>query len=379
MVLRATDIASSDGRFVVEDPLLGTALRPHAAGWAKGENRVWVRINSDGMRDREHSLVAPSGTVRVAVLGDSYMQATNVPLEKTFAAFLERGLDACLQRSARRAEVLNFGVSGYGTAQELLTYRHKAMKYRPDVVLLAVYTSNDIFNNHRDLTESPASGTPYFVLRGSELILEPPGAATYPWYQRWRIAVTDRVLTARTLYQAYADVRHGLGAGPQQDVEATARIGELGLDEIYRPPVNGRIEEAWRVTEALLLTLAREVAAQGAELWIVTLTNAEQVHPDPHERAAYAAKLGLSTLLYPDHRIRDFAAGHGIPVITLAEPLADYAITHQVFLNGGYTDDYPPGTGHWNETANQLGARLVGERMCRDSGRIALSYPPETS
>lgn len=359
--------------FYVSDPDRGYALRPRQRGWVNLENRVWMSINSDGMRDREHAIAHPPQTIRIAVLGDSYMQGLNLPFERSFVSLLESAVTACLP-TGWEAESLNFGVSGYGTAQELLTYRHHASKYRPDIVLLAIYTGNDIFNNHRSLSESSVDGTPYFVLDGDELVLDAlDERASYPWYQHWRIALTDRSLLASVMYAGWGALREHLG---ESRAEAMSHAGpdEPDAGAIYRPPATEPIAEAWRVTEALLLALSREVAAQGAELWLVTLSNAEQVHPDPAVRADDAARLGVATLFYPDHRIRDFATGHGIPVVTLAESLAEYAATHRAFLNGGYNALFPPGSGHWNETANQLAASIVSGRVCRDSSKIALLY-----
>jgi hypothetical protein len=47
-----------------EDGELGDRLRPGAEGWTHGEGGAYVRINSDGMRDREHSIAKPPGTMR---------------------------------------------------------------------------------------------------------------------------------------------------------------------------------------------------------------------------------------------------------------------------------------------------------------------------
>ena len=77
------------------------------------------------------------------------MQGLNVPLEKTFSSFLQDRLARCLERTGRKAETINFGVSGYGTAQELLTFRYDAAKYNPAVVVMAFYTNNDVYNNSR--------------------------------------------------------------------------------------------------------------------------------------------------------------------------------------------------------------------------------------
>ena len=47
----------------------------------------------------------------------------------------------------KRVEVLNFGCDGYGTAQEFILLRDRVWRYAPDVVVLAVFTGNDIRNN----------------------------------------------------------------------------------------------------------------------------------------------------------------------------------------------------------------------------------------
>src|SRR2546428_7151353 len=67
---------------------------------------------------------------------------------------------------------MNFGVPGFGTAQELLTFRHRALPYHPDAVILAFFTYNDVQNNHRALNPVDASKSPYFVLRGDQLVLD---------------------------------------------------------------------------------------------------------------------------------------------------------------------------------------------------------------
>ena len=52
--------------------------------------------------------------------GDSFAEALQVPMEDTFWAILEREIKECTAVAGREPEV-NFGVSGYGTAQELIT------------------------------------------------------------------------------------------------------------------------------------------------------------------------------------------------------------------------------------------------------------------
>src|SRR2546421_5635998 len=83
---------------------------------------------------------------------------------------MERRLGECPALAGRRVEVINFGVSGYGTAQELLTLREKAWDYSPDVVLLAVTTNNDVLDNSRALKMT--NEIPYFALDGERLVAD---------------------------------------------------------------------------------------------------------------------------------------------------------------------------------------------------------------
>src|ERR1043166_6105283 len=163
-------VGYSSANFYRRDNVVGTTLRPRAEGWWTREGSDYVRINSDGLRDIEHSITKPANTLRIAVLGDSYAEALQLPMQKAFWAVMESKLRACSRIANQNVEVINFGVSGYGTAQELLTLRQRVWKYDPDLVLLAVTTGNDVSDNSRLLKRDSAS--PYFVLSDGKLILD---------------------------------------------------------------------------------------------------------------------------------------------------------------------------------------------------------------
>ena len=74
-------------------------------------------------------------------------------LEQIFASLLE-------SRSGHY-EIVNLGVEGYGTDQELLLLEHEGLAYSPDVVVLNFCIDNDSINNglaydqHRDRLPKP--------------------------------------------------------------------------------------------------------------------------------------------------------------------------------------------------------------------------------
>ncbi|MFI5314812.1 MAG: SGNH/GDSL hydrolase family protein [Myxococcota bacterium] len=106
---------------------------------------VWFRINAQGMRaDRDYPRQKPAGLQRIASLGDSFTVGYEVEGDQTFSSVLERQLRA----AGRSVEVLNAGVSGFGTAEELLYLERDLFDYSPDVVLVSFY-QNDLVDDVR--------------------------------------------------------------------------------------------------------------------------------------------------------------------------------------------------------------------------------------
>ena len=348
--LRLTGYSSPD--LGIPDRDTGWALRPGTKALIRRENKqgVYVRINSDGLRDREHSIPKPASTFRIAVLGDSLCEATEVPLEKTFWRILEHELSTCAILRGRQVEVVNFGVAGFSTAQELITLRTKVWKYQPDIVLL-VFTNSDVSENFRPLSGQPLA--PYYVEEQGGLVLDDSFRALIR-YERLRNA---RALVAQHLRAAQ------LATHLLQRWRAHPPSPAPDLNKLYLESSDPDWQAAWRVTEALLREIHRETSEHGAQLWITTTSNDIQVHPDARLREAFARALGLPDLSYPDRRIQSLCSREGIPVITPAEELTRYAEHNHVYLHG-----FAPalGHGHWNENGHRVAGELIAGRFCRD-------------
>ncbi|HEX4210023.1 MAG TPA: hypothetical protein VHY56_06500, partial [Candidatus Binataceae bacterium] len=67
-------------------------------------------------------------------------------------------------------------------------------------------------------------------------------------------------------------------------------------------------------------------------------------------------------LFYPDRRIAALGQRDGFAVLTLAEPLAQYAEQHHAFLHG--FDNTPKGFGHWNAVGHAQAGRLITQKLC---------------
>lgn len=131
----------ADRKFWVYDDLLGWSHKANEEGtYNHPDFSVSVSNNPDGQRDLEYTVERIQGKNRMLVLGDSMGWGFGVELEERFSEVLESKYPDW--------EVINASVSGYGTDQELLYYKHRGSKYQPDVVLV-LFHPNDVENVNR--------------------------------------------------------------------------------------------------------------------------------------------------------------------------------------------------------------------------------------
>lgn len=158
-LLFPTEDIETFGQF---DPLLGWSLKPAVeAPHFSGEYNVIVKQNSHGMRDKEYKKKKSRDKYRIAVTGDSFVWGYGVNNDEIFTEVLEKKLGSGF-------EILNFGVSGYGTDQELLQFKSKILEFEPDMLIVSFY-NNDIEN----IISSRQYGysKPLFILENGSLRL----------------------------------------------------------------------------------------------------------------------------------------------------------------------------------------------------------------
>ena len=104
-----------------------------------GSHKFHVKNNSDGFRDIEHGKKKKK---RIAFVGDSYVWGYDVEQNERFTDKLRNMLPSW--------DIINMGISGYGTDQELLLLEKWYDHYQPDVVFL-VFCNNDWKDNITNL------------------------------------------------------------------------------------------------------------------------------------------------------------------------------------------------------------------------------------
>jgi len=128
-----------------------------------------VRTNSIGMRsDRDYPLKRPEGRQRIVLLGDSYTAGWTVKVSDRFSDLLEH--------SYPNLDVMNFGLPGSGTAQQLLVYETFAKPFESDAYIFAPFWNNILRNSEgrwlwRAGLRAAWISKPYFTLEDEGLVL----------------------------------------------------------------------------------------------------------------------------------------------------------------------------------------------------------------
>lgn len=125
------------------DPVVGFEHMQNKRITWRTEGFAQSYLNEDGMREPGLTVDKPANTYRIAFLGDSMVEAYQVPIEQTFGEVAAKSIGNI---DGKKLQVLNFGTSGYSTAQEYLQLKRRVMKYQPDLVVLC-YNSRDLFEN----------------------------------------------------------------------------------------------------------------------------------------------------------------------------------------------------------------------------------------
>lgn len=127
------DQAHVSRRHNAPDPELGFVRRPYTrwTGRVRGSGRV-VRYATDRFGFRNATDLERADVV---LLGDSYTEAAQVPLEVTFGQRLARD---------RGATVANLGRGAYGPQQELVVLRRHGLALHPRVVIWQLFEGNDL-------------------------------------------------------------------------------------------------------------------------------------------------------------------------------------------------------------------------------------------
>ena len=275
-------------------PVLGWVHEPNQSAQTVGG---WpVHINSAGLRGREYAPAKPDGTVRILLVGDSVTFGYGVADDVTLAVQLEQ----LLARECGRVEVINGGVNGYNTEQEVEFVRRIGLRYQPDLVVVG-FNPNDIITAEESRT---FLDTPFL----KELMLR---SALYQF-----LAPRVRAVLFRRAGRAQSTALDQLFAGDPTIAPRLERVREalvdlhtLGVQRSFQPivavfpfeaQVYGPAPEHWpppmfqeleRMYRMPVVDLLPALKAAAADKNAVLFLDEPTRHPNPRGLAVAAAEL----------------------------------------------------------------------------------------
>ncbi len=301
--------------FAEPDRRLGWRNRPGASGpYGGNEFETWVTINADGQRGPSHPLGRTPGVHRIAVLGDSQAWGDGVGDDETFAALLDR-------ESGGAVEVLDFACPGYGTDQELLLFDEEAVRWRPDVVVVAAFVGNDPKDN---LSEGNWQYPKPFFEFGPDDALRLRGVPIEPRpLVQGTIAVYRAIMRRSALVNAIAEATNGTAPPPGARLPEHPTI----YNSMYAAEPDAAARRGLDTTARLLVELARHVRAAGARPLVLLVPELWQIDVSamPRWRAELTAQ--GADWRRPQRVLREALRAEGVAVVDALPALVRAART----------------------------------------------------
>ena len=351
----------SSGLHQEPHPVYGRFQIPNTSGWYRADEFVSrVRFNGLGLREREIPATKPASERRVLVLGDSFVQGVEVNVEHT----LTRRLEERLQSAGQPATVINAGVAGFSTDQELLLLDNLGWSLQPDVVVLVFYLGNDVTENSSDLTKLRK---PHFRLTPDGRLEQgsvPPAALEsgdiWSWLRRESRAVsvfdTGVVPKLRSvpgigrLFVLPVETAgpEPIGAGP-------------GGSDVYRAELNETWQTAWRLTDRLLARISERTRSRNVPFLLVGAPSKWEVYPDDWQALLRQNDLPFTgwDLDGPENRLATTASQLNVRYVPARPRLRAASNTpqRQYFRNDV----------HWTPAGHNTMAELISEALLEPS------------
>ena len=330
-------------------PGVGLLNEPGAVARWTDHGNFWVaqRANRWGFLDREP--LTPNQTAQtchIAFIGDSFVEALEVPVADKFHVRLE-------ELAARALPRLNISTSAYGrhaTGQinQLPFYAEYARLLRPKLVVL-VFVDNDFEDNHRVLAAMfkgwDPDQAPYVVAEKTApgaIALRPPDPA-------WRMLpipgaprgarltrLRAELLAQRPRYQSVLEAY--LSRAPES---SPAEGHGPKLRKLLQDPTLPLFGEAIEFTAFALDEFQRRVADAGASLWLLLATSRRFQLGDAADPLRVI--------------VEDLAEARGIPIVSQH----DYIVRQgRKPKDGSFLFD-----GHWNPIGHQWAAEALLEHL----------------
>jgi lysophospholipase L1-like esterase len=303
------------------------------------------RINDDGWNSgiADYREKRTPGIGRIAVIGDSFVEAFEVPFDSSFAELTQKGLTG----RGCPVEVYRFGISGAPLSQYLHVLEREALDYRPDWVVVSLI--------HNDFTESfefkEGRYTSSFLklgINGDRVTREIPPHPYAPSSLDWlRFTATFRYIYYTQ--QVHLGLVRDLVLGkPPRNYQAN-----IDVDATMR-----RMHKVRVATDYLIGRIATVAKAHGIKLLFIMDGDRRAIY-DGVKDEGQARPLALNRL------VGELTARHGVPFIDLHPRFARDWQQRRVRFE--HESD-----AHWNEAGHRLVADALVDFFAPHCGAMTV-------
>jgi hypothetical protein len=346
------------GPIIPGDYQLGVLMIPHeqyghfhaanASAWYRtSEYLTHVRTNAFGLRGPAIAQQPTPGRGRVLLAGDSFVEARQVAETQTTAALLGGAVGP-------GCEVVNGGVAGWGTGEELVYLRNEGLALRPDLVILLFFMGNDVANNAR--RADPRGGWH----TGPGFRLEKDGSLTELEFHATPEESPLALMLGRLSF-SFTYLESGVLAklGDQDDDDDDDGRSGIVKRDLFATRESSEVRRAWQLTEALIGALAQEVARADSRLALVAAPAAYQVYPEEARWLRAEAKADRETgssevdtaLTAPNRHLAEIADRQGAAYLDLLPALRAAA------KSSPRDRLYFEGDAHWTAAGHRVASR----------------------
>lgn len=308
----------------VYDSHVGYVLSPGFRGTiSRSEFRVPFTTNRAGLRGVDPGS-SHASTYRILLLGDSMIWGFGVEDDQTVSARLQDLLRA--RYSKPTVEVLNAGVPGYGTADELAFLKARGAELEPDLVVVQFFPVND-FEEYRTPARTWAAESDGKLVRRDSA--HASASKVGPAWKAWREWLKQHSHVARLSFDGVGYIATRVGLLERVD----AMWGEDFTEEDAARGV------------ALLVEVAEVARSLGARTLYLYTTGQAQVIQDQYRPAR-------SLMI-----VRDAARISGAPWVDVSQHLQKRPDRLEL---------YYPLDGHWTARGNEAVSEILLEAILNE-------------
>lgn len=311
-------------------------------------------INAQGWNSshRSYLLERTPDVPRIAVIGDSMVEAFQVPPQESFVEQMEQRFSA----DGQRVEAYRFGMGGAPLSQHITVLESEVLKYAPDVVVVLLIHNDfheSFYRGDAEALSAPTAKRSMFMrlqLDQGRVVREvPPSPYVRTWTDTFRQLATYRFLRYREQLSLPFITAAILGEANREQMIAN----------VYVSDIERNIAGIRTATDHIFGRLASVSREHGIRLLLAM---------DGHRAAIYdGSPAGQEAPLALNAIAAEFAARHEIPFIDLHPYFEAHWRQHRQRFEF-------PSDGHWNRLGHQIAAEAIHSHL-----RNALSSGPQAA